>query len=105
MRLVNSIILVVSVLFGVIQAQTKMTDAEFEGLKGNVKSVTEEAEWLVVSSDGPSTKKRQRTFARLYDKAGNLKEFTNYGPETRKFILSSTVLRLTNTRASTYPVS
>lgn len=63
---------VVLFLFAPVLAQKKMTDREFDGFKGEVKSVViEEAE--VVETKGKKTeKRRKKTGERYYDKSGNL---------------------------------
>ncbi len=76
MRVIQ-LVLVIVVLFVSGIAQKKMSDVEFDGFNGRVKSVTEESEWVVGLSDGEKTRQRQIMAERLYDKHGNLKEYTN----------------------------
>lgn len=73
------------ILCAVVPAQTKMTDREFEGLKGEVKSVRTEYANVEKSQGAPPNRERKLDGENFYDKKGNLTQ-TLYPGTNRKLI-------------------
>ncbi len=78
MRLIFPVFLVV-ILFGSSFAQKKMTDAEFAGLRGKVKSVVENAEFNVPNQAGSLEKKNEKVQEWQYDNHQALTTDINWG--------------------------
>jgi len=55
-----------------------MSDSEFDGLKGKVKGVIEEAEWTYTPPSGTPETKRQKTQEWKYDPSGRITEYINW---------------------------
>ena len=78
------LLLSISLFYVSVKAQGKMTDREFEGLRGKVKSVyTDDAD--LISVKGKRTAKfRERQFDALYDETGNITQSSMYYMGSRR---------------------
>jgi hypothetical protein len=75
---ITFILTIISLLFVNAYSQKKMTDREFNGLKGRVKSVYIEDADLEIVKGKPIVKNRQMQFDELYDENGNMTQSSMY---------------------------